>query len=195
MAISYRIYRNDGQGGEVDYSTPVAISSNLTYAAGPLSAPSDNTFAVRAFDTTSGIEEANTDAKARIILDRSGNDVTARPNAVIGLSARPTAGGTCWVSWGYNPTAQGGAPATFEVDLTIGAHPSTGSPAASIAYSPGVMGYGCTLSGLAAGVPSTVSVRALGPSSLLVSPTATISVMDLATLLSDVDALLATPTA
>ena len=73
MAISYNIYANDGMGGDVDYSTPIATTSDLTYATGPLATPSDNTFAVRAFDTASCIEEANTDARVRIILDASGN--------------------------------------------------------------------------------------------------------------------------
>ena len=40
-----------------------------TFAVGPLAAPSDNTFAVRAFDAASGIEEANTDARVRVVID------------------------------------------------------------------------------------------------------------------------------
>lgn len=195
MAISYNIYRNNGQGGEVDYSSPIATTSLTTYAAGPLSAPSDSTFAVRVIDMGSGIEEANTDVRVRIILDRAGNDVTARPNAVVGLSAKPTAGGTCWVSWGYDPTGQGGPPLLFQVGLTVGSVASLLTPAASVAYLPGVMGYGCTLSGLAAGMPSTVAVWAVGNSAVLLGPVATASVVDLATPLGDVDSLSATATA
>ena len=120
MAISYHIYANDGRGGDVDYSTPIATTTALTFTVGPLVAPSDNTFAVRAFDATSGIEEANTDARVRVVIDPAGNDVTARPNPVNGLSARRTAGGTCWVSWGYDATGQGGPPSRFDVTMTPG---------------------------------------------------------------------------
>jgi hypothetical protein len=195
MAISYNIYANDGAGGDVDYTTPIATTSDLSYATGPLAASSDNTFAVRAFDTVSGIEEANTDARVRIVVDANGNDVTARPNAVVGLSARPTVGGTCWVSWGYDPAGQGGPPSTFNVTLTAGSTPSLADPVASIASLPGVPGYGCSLSGLAGNTPYTIAVQAVGPSSVLVGPVATVSITYLATPLSDVDALVATPMA
>ena len=108
MAISYNVYANDGAGGAVNYAAPIATTPAPTYTTAPLAAPSDNTFAVRAFDATSGIEEANTEARVRIVLDGSGNDVTASPNGVTGLSATPTAGGSCWVAWGYNAAGQGG---------------------------------------------------------------------------------------
>ncbi len=88
MAISYNIYGNDGRGGDVDYGRPIATTAAPPYTVGPLAAPSDNAFAVRAFDTVSAIEEANTDARVRIVIDAAGNDVTMRPNAVVGLSAR-----------------------------------------------------------------------------------------------------------
>lgn len=191
MAISYHIYANDGRGGEVAYDSPIATTTAPTYTVGPLVAPSDNSFAVRAFDATSGIEEANTDARVRVVIDASGNDVTSRPNAVNGLSARPTAGGTCRVAWGYDATGQGGPPSGFEVALT----PSTASPAATVAYLPGVAGYGCTLSGLAGDTSYTIAVRALGASALLAGASATLAILYQATPLSGVDALVATPSA
>ena len=203
MAISYNIYANDGKAGDVDYSTPIASTSDLTFATGTLATPSDNTIAVRAFDTVSGIEEANTDARVRIILDASGNDITAQPNAVVGLSATPTVGGTCWVSWGYVPTGQGGAPSLFNVTLTTGTTPSTTNGTTpsttnlvvSIAYLTGVAGYGCSLSGLAGNTPCTIAVQAVGASSVLLGPVATVPITYLATTLSDVDSLVATPMA
>ncbi len=209
MAISYNIYANDGMGGDVNYLSPIASTSDLTYAVGSLAMPSDNTFAVRAFDTVSGIEEANTDARVRIVIDSAGNDVTAQPNAVVGLSAQPTAGGTCWVSWGYDATGQGGTPALFNVTLTAGTTPSHANPVASIAgttpshanpvasiaYLPGVAGYGCTLSGLAGNTSYTIAVQAVGASSVLLGPVATVPITYLGTTLSDVDSLVATPMA
>jgi hypothetical protein len=195
MAISYNIYANDGMGGDVNYLTPITTTSDLTSAVGSLAMPSDNRFAVRAFDTVSGIEEANTDARVRIVIEAAGNDVTAQPNAVVGLSAQPTADGTCWVSWGYDATGQGGTPSLFNVTLTAGTTPSLANPVASIAYLPGVAGYGCTLSGLAGNTPSTIAVQAVGASSVLLGPVATIPITYLATTLSNVDSLVATPMA
>ena len=195
MAISYNIYANDGRGGLVSYQTPVASTADHTHVVGPLAAPSDNSFAVRAFDTVSGIEEANTDARVRIIIDDSGNDVTARPNAVIGPSVRPMAGGTCWVSWGYDTTGQGGAPSRFSVILTTEAGAYLAIPAASVAYLPGVAGYGCTLSGLVSNTPYIVAIRAIGASSLLVGPASTIPMNYRVNPLSHVDSLVAIPMA
>ena len=71
MAISYNIYANDGAGRRRQLRTPIATTtgSHVRWRR-DLAAPSDNTFAVRAFDTTSGIEEANTEARVRIVLRR-----------------------------------------------------------------------------------------------------------------------------
>lgn len=195
MAISYNIYANDGQGGDVDYSTPVASTTALTFSVAALASPSDNIFGVRAFDTTSGIEEANTDARVRVIIDSDGNDVSARPNPVIGLSATPTAGGTCWVSWGYDPTGQGGAPSEFDLSLAVGPVALPPGLAASVPYLPGVSGYGCTISGLPGDTPCTIAVRAIGASATLLGPVATTSLTYLSTVLTGVDSLEATPTA
>jgi hypothetical protein len=189
MAISYHIYANDGQGGEVDYATPIATTTAFTFTVGPLVAPSDNTFAVRAFDTTSGIEEANTDARVRVVIDPVGNDVSARPNPVNGLSARRTAGGTCWVSWGYDATGQGGPPTRFDVTRTTG--PS--SPVASVAYLPGVAGYGCSLSGLVPTNAYAIAVQSIGATSLLASVAGIVTIDYLVNPLDVVDALVAVP--
>ncbi len=191
MAISYNIYGNDGRGGDVDYGRPIATTAAPPYTVGPLAAPSDNAFAVRAFDTVSAIEEANTDARVRIVIDAAGNDVTMRPNAVVGLSARALPTGTCWVSWGYQAKGQGGPPVEFVVTLTSGGTSST----ATVAYLPGVVGYGCTLSGLASDVTYTIAVQAVGASPTLVSPAATFSITYQVAPLSGVDSLVAIPTA
>ena len=195
MAISYNVYANDGRGGLINYQAPIATTQGLTHLVGTLAAPSDNTFAVRAFDLVSGIEEANTDARVRIIIDASGNDVSARPNAVIGLAARPMAGGTCWVSWGYDTTGQGGPPSDFRVSLTVGAIPSLEEPAATVAYLPGVAGYGCTLSGLASNTLYIIAVQAIGSSSVLAAAASTVPMNYRVNPLSDVDSLIAIPTA
>jgi len=189
MAISYHIYANDGRGGDVDYSTPVATKTGLSFSVGPLAAPSDNTFAVRAFDAASGLEEANTDARARVVVDPAGNDVTARPNAVLGLSVRRTAGATCRVAWGYDPTGQGGPPSRFAVTLT----PGPSGPAATVAFLPGVPGYGCSLWGLTGGTSYTIEVRAIGASDLLAGIAATVAIDYAVPVLGNVESLAAVP--
>ncbi len=192
MAISYNIYANDGQGGVVTYDTPIATTDQLTWTVGPLEFPSDNTFGVRAFDSVTGIEEANTDARVRMVLDASGNNVTSQPNAVLGLSATATAGGTCWVTWGYDATAQGTAPAQFALTLTTGATPSLGTPLVIVDYLPGVSGYGCTLSGLASNTLYTIAVQAVG-SNHLSGPVGTVALNYRVSPLSNVDSLVALP--
>ncbi len=195
MAISYNIYANDGQGGDVNYNTPIATTASQTYAIAQLGLPSDNTFAVRAFDTISGIEEANTDARVRIVIDQSGNDVTAQPNAVFGLTAIATAGGTCWVAWGYDTTGQGAPPSLFNVFLTAVGTSSPESPATTVAYLPGVAGYGWTLSGLESNTSYTIGVQALDASGTLTSPVATVAINYRVNPLSGVDSLVAIPSA
>lgn len=194
MPVSYHIYSNDGQGGDVEYATPIATSAAPTYGVGPLAAPSDTTFAVRAFDVISGIEEANTDARVRIIIDAAGNDVTARPNAVRGLSAAATAGGNCLVTWSYAASGQGGPPARFDVYQGASGLPQPPAPAASVGYLPGQAGYSCSLSGLPAGPTATITVEAVGPAPWLIGPAAAVTVRSLIVPLSDVDALTASPT-
>jgi hypothetical protein len=189
MTISYYIYSNDGRGGDVDYATPVATTTALTFTVEPLVAPSDNTFAVRAFDTTTGIEEANTEVRVRVLIDPAGNEVTARPNPVNGLSARRTAGGTCWVSWGYDSTGQGGPPSQFAVTLI----PGPASPVATVDYLPGVPDYGCSLSGLVPGNSYTIAVQTIGASSLLASVASSVALDYLVNPLSNVDSLVAFP--
>jgi hypothetical protein len=189
MSISYHVYANDGQGGLVNYASPIATTTATTFTISSLASPSDNTFAVRAFDTVSGIEEANTDASVRIILDASGNDVTARPNSVIGLAAYPTSGGTCWVSWGYDEAGQGGPPLAFLATLTPVA-PTTGTAASTtVSYVAGIPGYGCVLSGLVAGGSYQIAVQSQGSASVLGSGVATVALSYPAGGLSDVDAL------
>ncbi len=194
MAISYNIYANNGQGGGVNYDSPITTTANLTWTVGPLAFPSDTTFGVRALDEVSGIEEANTEARVRIVLDASGNDVTLQPNAVLGLSATATASGTCWLSWGYDATAQGGPPSDFEVTVTVGTSPSFGSPAATVAYQAGVSGYGCTLSGLTSDTIYSVAVRAIGASNNLPGPAVSVGLVYRVASLSVVDSLTAVAT-
>jgi hypothetical protein len=158
--VTYNVYTNDGAGGPVDYTRPIASTPNLTFVIGPLALLSDNRFAVRAFDPSTNLEEANTEACVRIVIDANGSDITARPNAPHSLIVRSIAGGGCRVAWAYSPVGQGGPPTGFYVYLTPGNIPNYSSPASSVAYLTGTMGYSCDLTGLAAGSTYAVAVRA-----------------------------------
>lgn len=157
MATSYTIYGNDGLGGPIDYSTPIGTTSSLTFSPAALALPSDNSFAVRATDGTH--EETNVDARVRIVLDASGNDVTAVPRAVSLLSAIPTAGGSIRVDWVHAP-GQGPAPAGYKVWATIGlAVNYAASPNATVGTLGGQARFSATVPGLTAS-PYAVGVRA-----------------------------------
>ena len=79
MSIAYHIYGNTGAGDPIDYSSPLATSSDLNWTAGPLSFPGIWSLTVRAFDSVSGLEEQNVDCTISIILDSNGNDITYSP--------------------------------------------------------------------------------------------------------------------
>jgi hypothetical protein len=177
MNLLYRIYSNDGRGGIVNFSAPIATTPSLTYSTPPLAAGADTTFVVRAFDSDSGLEEANTDARVRIIVDANGNDVTSQPNAPRSLFARPTAAGGCLVSWIYSTNAQGGAPLGFNVYLSQGSTPNYSSFTATVPYLPGVGAYACNLSGLINGTQYTISVRAYNSISVETNTSAVTSVV------------------
>ena len=205
MAISYHVYTNDGQGGAVDYSQAVAtvaasaVGSVLSFEGRPLESPSDNLFAVRAFDDVSGVEEANTDARVRVIIDTDGHDVSSRPNAVVGLAARWTIGEACLVSWGYDPAGQGGPPTRFRVTSAFtgfAAIPGLFSfPTQEVDFVPGLMGYGCRLDGLTTASDWTIEVQAVGVSDMINGPIASVSLRKQSGVLTAVDGLVATPLA
>jgi hypothetical protein len=147
MAIAYRIYSNGGTGGPVDYSAPVASATGPGYVSAPLPVSSDTTFAVRAFDPGTGLEEANTEAQVRVVLDGQGADVSGRPNPPHAVGLAPAPGGGCRVNWAYRPDPWSGAPDGFQVYLTQVGSARGGSPAATVAYAPGQVGYRCVLPG------------------------------------------------
>ena len=205
MAISYHVYSNDGRGGAIDYSRPIATvpaasaNSIHEFAAGPLGAPSDNLFAVRAFDDESGVEEANTDARVRVRIDAAGIDVSSQPDAVVGLSARWTIGEACLVSWSYDPAGQGGAPARFDVTSSFSGTAAIPGlldfPTAQVAFVPGITGYGCRLAGLTTIQDWTIEVRALGASAAIIGPPVAVLLSKQSGLLASVDGLVAVPSA
>ena len=117
MVIEYHIYANDGAGGPVDYANPIGSTSGPTFLTEPLAVSTDTTFAVRAFDAESGLEEENTDARVRIILDTAGSDISARPAPPIGLTIEATVGGGVRVRWMTPKSVLFGRPLGYRVYL------------------------------------------------------------------------------
>lgn len=160
MSLEYRVYSNDNRGGPVILGAPPATTSSLTWTSPNLPAPSDTTFLVRTFDTASGLEDPNTDARVRIILDQEGNDISGYPRAPIGLTVRPLAGGAARVTW----TGQAFAGATgFSVYVwEASGAPDYAAEVVSVAASPDnpARRYSATITGLAGGTAYRVGVRA-----------------------------------
>jgi hypothetical protein len=164
MAIVYNIYANDGAGGPVNYATPVGTTAGLTYTTLPLPAGSDTTFALRALDTSNLLEDANTDASTRIIVDANGGDISNRPNPPHAVAVSAAPGAACLVSWAFNTTAGFGTPVGFQIFLTQGLLIAYSTSAATVPYVPGQVGYAYTLSGPYARATYTVAVRAYNTS-------------------------------
>lgn len=162
MSLVYRIYANDLLGGPVDLATPYATTSGLSWDSPPLEPGADATFLVRVYDSSSGLEERNPDARVRIRIALDGSDASLLPNAPFGLTARPRSGSTARVAWGYSPAGQGSPPTVFRVYVGSAA-PDYSRPAATVAYSPNSPGraYEATLTGLSPG-SYVVAVRAAG---------------------------------
>jgi hypothetical protein len=158
MTIQYHIYSNDAAGGPVSYQAPIATVAGTSYSTPPLAPGSNTTFAVRAFNTASGLEEANVDARVQIVLDSQGNDISGRPAPVLGLSARAAAAGAFVVTWLKNPAVLAGKATGYHVYLGT---PTTSyaSPAATVSDT-GARHYTTTIPGLADGQTYQVAVRA-----------------------------------
>ncbi len=205
MAISYHVYANNGQAGPINYSQPIAtvpatsVNPAGSFVTPPLAAPSDNLFAVRAFDDVSGVEEANTDAQVHLIIDANGNDVSSRPGAVVGLAARWTIGEVGLVSWGYSSVGQGGSPSQFLVTaLPVGVPVIPGLvtfPTQQVTFVAGITGYGCRLAGLSTTADWTIQVQTIGASSVIVGPPMTVTLSKQSGTLAAVDGLVVTPSA
>lgn len=159
--LLYRVYGNGGLGGPVDYDHPLAAVPALTWPSPPLSPGSDWTFAVRAFDPATGLEDLNTDARVRVVVGLDGSDRSNVPGSPSGLTARATAGGTAAVAWSALNASGPSAPQGFRVWLAAGSTVDFAAPPAlDVAATPAKVSYRVTLSGLADGQAYAVACRA-----------------------------------
>ena len=133
MSIAYHVYWNGGSG-PVNFAAPIGSTAALTFDLPPVGSNADVIAVVRAYDTVTGYEDANNDARVEVRLDEQGNDVTSQPNAPTAVTA--IAGvGAAKLSWLYNAGGQGGAPHQFRVYAwTDGSPANYTTPALTAAY-------------------------------------------------------------
>lgn len=156
-APTYNVYKNDGAGGPVDYTTIVATTSSNTYSPAALATPSDNTFAIRA--VKSSLEDLNQDVFVRIIIDSSGADITGRPSSPGLVTARPGSSGTAIITWVHNHRL-GGKPTGFKIWVSSGSISYGSTPTTTTPFVDGQLVYLVAVSGLSDGVTYNVAVRA-----------------------------------
>ena len=126
-----------------------------------LSYPGTWSFGVRAFDTVSGLEEANLDCAITIELDASGNDITNQPQPPAALRALAMAGGAIRVEWRYPPTTGPRTPSGFHIYIGASGAPNYTVPATTIGYASGISNtFVANLSGLTDSVTYKIGVRA-----------------------------------
>ncbi len=157
--LGYHVYANTGAGDPINYSLAVAATNVTTWTSTPLAAPGTWTFGIRSYDGHG--EEANLDCAVAIVLDALGNDITNRPSPPVGLRAFATPGASIRVEWSYPPTRGPAAPTGFNVYIGTGGTPSYSSPAATVAFSTGILStFICNLPGLSGGTTYSIGVRA-----------------------------------
>jgi len=163
--VGYRIYRNDGAGGPVDYGDAIAVVFETSWTSGPLPPGSSFRFAVRAFDPQAGLVDENLDASAALIIDAEGRDATRVPPAPIGLRAIPLAGGRARIEWTTADAPASRRPDRFHVYLQPQQVTSYAAPTAvATASSARGGGFAVEVGGLADGVRYAVVVRAANAS-------------------------------
>jgi hypothetical protein len=128
--LLYRVYRNDGRGGPIDYSTIVASTPGLTWTSSALVYPGVHKFGVRAYDQTSSLEERNVDAVIVLKLDGSGVDITSMPDPPTNLSGILKASGSVRLDWSYQLTDPLKLPTGFRVYYGLANPPISRSVAA-----------------------------------------------------------------
>lgn len=154
MATRYRLYRNNGAGGPVDYTTIVTNTASLTFNTPAMTVGSDNLFAVRAYDDVSLLEEDNVDQVLRIRVDGAGLDVSGLPDPPVQAAAVVSGSGKVRVSWRHVVTA-GGTPTQFSIWATVGGSVNYGvGAAATVTWVASQADYSVEITGLSAGLTS-----------------------------------------
>jgi len=188
--LSYNIYSNTGAGDPINYSTPVATTSALTYTSAPLAFPGTWMWAVRAFNAVG--EEKNLDCEVTFILDAAGFDITNRPFAPFALRGFATKSGGVRLEWKQPQSSAAKAPIGFHVYYWSGGTPNYSTIRATVSGGAALGGtYVANLAGLTDGVAYSLAVRAFNTTAEE-NNTATVSVVADATGPSSVISLTST---
>lgn len=167
MSTSYHVYTSPSAGAPIDYTTPVATVTGTTWTSAPLASSGSWGFAVRAFDTATGLEEQNLDAAVTIVLGSGGADITDRPAAPFGFRAFATAGAGIRVEWMYPPTSGPTTPTGFHVYIGTGRTPDYSTPAATVAFNTGILStFVANINSLSSGTTYAIGVRAYNASGI-----------------------------
>jgi hypothetical protein len=160
MATEYHVYANTGAGDAINYASPVATVSALTWTSSTLSHPATWSFCVRAFDTVSRLEDQSVDCSVTLTLNTSGQDITNQPLPVLGQRAFPQPGGSVRVEWPYPVVNPARAPTGFNVYIGSGGSPNYSSPAATVLFEAGIANtFFVNITGLTNGVTYCVGIR------------------------------------
>ena len=123
--------------------------------------PAQYRFGVRAFDSSTGLEEQNVDAAVVLSLDAAGNDVTRVPFPPVGLRAFAKAGGVVRVEWICPISDPSRLPSGFHVYMTSGSTIDYSKPTTAVPWSSGRFGAFMTdQAGLTDGFVYSIGVRA-----------------------------------
>lgn len=163
MNVSYDIYSGNTSGGSVNYSAVLARVNDLFWSAAPLPPSSTITYAVRAVDPATNLEEHNVDAQVTIVTDAAGVDITNRPPPPIALTVTPIVGAGLRIEWQYPiplATLAASLPTGFHVYRGTGGTPSYTTPVATAGFVRGLTKYRVNLTGLTDGTTYAVGVRA-----------------------------------
>lgn len=161
MATGYHIYTNTGAGDPINYASPAATVSALTWTSPTLSFPGTWSFGVRAFDTESGLEEQNLDCSVTMSLESSSQNITNQPLPPAGLRALPLAGGSVRLEWPYPVVNRARVPTGFHVYMGTGGTPDYSTPTETVSFGAGLANtFVANLSGLTDGTTYSIGVRA-----------------------------------
>lgn len=157
--IQYRIYRNDGAGGPIDFTTPLTMTPSLTYQTTPL-APGDWSFVVRAVDDQTNLEDQGVTSRVRLIVGPTGQNLTGRPLAPPSFVARFRSPSQILVRW-YGLDRTPPYPTSFGIWISsTGSVDFTTSPTRTVPAAQGIGHYSVLVPAPGAG-PWTVGLAAI----------------------------------
>jgi hypothetical protein len=194
IAGGYNLYRGLDSVDAIDWVNPVGAASAdanevRSFAWMGHNANTRYVYGVRAIGG-GGVEETETHNVVRAAFDAGGALRPPEPNAPVGLTVSPAAGGAVRVEWAYSSAGQDAAPAAFDVYDNGGAPPPGSGAGAvdflnaaigSVAYKPGRVFHSFQTGSYGHGTRVELAVRARSESGAVEANTVTRVVIAVAT--------------